>query len=807
MDRYVCIHGHFYQPPRENPWLEEVELQDSAYPYHDWNERVTAECYAPNAASRILAPDKSITEIVNNYSRISFNFGPTLMSWLERHEKEVHDAIIEADKQSLRRFSGHGSAIAQVYNHMIMPLANARDKRTQVIWGIGDFVHRFGRRPEGMWLAETAVDIKTLEALAEQEILFTILAPRQAWRIRKRGLRRWRDVSGGRIDPRMAYLCKLPSGRTINLFFYDGPIAQDIAFTGLLSSGVDFANRLLGSFDGGRADAQLTHVATDGETYGHHHRFGDMALAYCLHHIESKRLANLTVYGEVLRKHAPIYEVEILQNTSWSCIHGVERWRSNCGCNMGRDGWTQEWRQPLREAIDWLRDELAPLYEKGARGYVRDAWRARDDYIKVVLDRSNESVAAFFAAHASREFLDSDVAHLFRLLEMQRHAMLMYTSCGWFFDEISGIESIQVLAYAARAIQLAEKTAGVDLEPQFLERLERAPSNVPEHSSGAAVYRSLVRPMMVDLLRVGAHYAVSSLFEDYAEESTIYAYKATRESHELNESGRQKLAVGCARLRSNVTAAESRIVYAVLHLGDHNLLGGVREFVDHESFQEMRRDTKEAFNRSDLPEIIRLMDKHFETHNYSLWHLFRDEQRKVWDRILNSTLEEVAGSFRRTYNHHSPIMRAMREQRVPIPKALVVSAELTVDGDLRRAIESDEFDSAHVAGLIEEVKRWGFEVDRPTLGFVASMRAHEFLESFMYTPQDSSPLEEIYSMLVVLEPLALPLELFKVRNQLFLIRKQMLAQMIERGRHGDAEAAKWIDRFVRLTDYLRHKDA
>jgi alpha-amylase/alpha-mannosidase (GH57 family) len=807
MNRQICIHGHFYQPPRENPWLEEVELQDSAYPYHDWNERITAECYAPNAASRILAADKSITEIVNNYSRISFNFGPTLMSWMARHAKEVHAAIVEADRESRKRFSGHGAAIAQVYNHLIMPLANARDKRTQVVWGIEDFRHRFGRRPEGMWLAETAVDTATLEALAEQEILFTILAPRQAGRIRKLNLRRWRDASGGRLDTRRAYRCRLPSGRAIDLFFYDGPIAQDVAFGGLLANGVEFANRLLGAFDASRTDAQLVSLATDGETYGHHHRFGDMALAYCLHHIESNRLARLTVFSEFLEQHPPIHEVEIIQNTSWSCAHGVERWRSNCGCNAGRKDWSQAWRGPLRAALDWLRDEMAILYDRAMAEYVRDPWRARDDYIHIILDRSLENVAQFFAAHATREWSKDDEVRAFRLLEMQRHAMLMYTSCGWFFDEISGIETTQVLAYAARAIQLAKKVTGVDLEPRFIELLGRAPSNLAEHPTGAEVYASFVKPMMVDLLRVGAHYAVSSLFKDYPDETTIYAYTARRGTYERNEAGRQKLAIGSAHLRSNVTAAESQISYAVLHLGDHNLLGGVREFVDEESFARMRRDVKEAFDRSDLAEIIRLMDKHFETHNYSLWHLFRDEQRKVWDRILRSTLDEVAGSFRSIYSHHYPIMRAMREQRAPIPKALLVTAELTINSDLRRAIEGAEFDAAQVAGLIEEVSRWRFEVDRTTLGFVASRRAQMLIEQFRLAPQESAPLEKLYAMLAALEPLALPLDLFKVRNQLFVTSKQMLGEMIERNMRGDRAATEWIERFIRLSDYLRLKSA
>jgi alpha-amylase/alpha-mannosidase (GH57 family) len=807
MNRQICIHGHFYQPPRENPWLEEVELQDSAYPYHDWNERITAECYAPNAASRILAADKSITEIVNNYSRISFNFGPTLMSWMARHAREVHAAIVEADRESRRRFNGHGAAIAQVYNHMIMPLANRRDQRTQVIWGVEDFLHRFGRRPEGMWLAETAVDLATLEALAEQEILFTILAPRQAGRVRKLNLRRWRDVSGGRIDSRMAYRCRLPSGRSINLFFYDGPTAQEVAFGGLLASGVEFANRLLGALDSDRDATQLVNVATDGETYGHHHRFGDMALAYCLHHIEANHLGRLAVYGEFLEQHPPTHEVEIIEKTSWSCTHGVERWRSNCGCNMGRKDWSQLWRRPLREALDWLRDEMATLYEKTMAEYVRDPWRARDDYIRVLLDRGDENVARFFTAHAVREWSKDDEVRAFRLLEMQRHAMLMYTSCGWFFDEISGIETTQVMAYAARAIQLAQKTTGIDLEPEFIKRLSAAPSNLAEHPTGADVYRSFVKPMQVDLLRVGAHYAVSSLFEDYADEVTIYAYKAKRQMYERREAGRQKLAIGSAHLRSNVTAAESQISFAVLHLGDHNLLGGVREFVDQASFAAMRNDIKEAFDRSDLAEIIRLMDKHFETHNYSLWHLFRDEQRKVWGRILETTLDEVTASFRSIYSHHYPIMRAMREQRAPIPKALRLTAELTINSDLRQAIESNEFDAAHVAGLIEEVNRWRFEVDRTTLGFVASLRAQELIEQFRRAPHDSAPLDRLYATLVALERLTLPLDLFKVRNQLFVTSKQMLGEMIERNMGSDRDATMWIERFIRLSDYLRLKSA
>ena len=342
MERYICIHGHFYQPPRENAWLESIEVQDSAYPYHDWNERITAECYAPNTASRILDGEGYITKLVNNYSKISFNFGPTLLSWLKDNHSDIYQAILEADRLSQENFSGHGSAMAQAYNHMIMPLANRRDKYTQVVWGIADFGHRFGRKPEGMWLPETAVDLETLDIMAEEGIKFTVLAPTQASRVRRIGADDWEDVSDASIDPTMAYRLNLPSGREIALFFYDGPISRNIAFEDTLDSGEKFAYRLTDAFSEERDWPQLVHIATDGETYGHHHRFGDMALAFALEYIEANNLAAITNYGEYLEKNPCTYEVEIFENTSWSCTHGVERWRSDCGDNSGGNpNWNQ----------------------------------------------------------------------------------------------------------------------------------------------------------------------------------------------------------------------------------------------------------------------------------------------------------------------------------------------------------------------------------------------------------------------------------------------------------------------------------
>jgi alpha-amylase/alpha-mannosidase (GH57 family) len=802
MNRFLCVHGHFYQPPRENPWLEEVELQDSAYPYHDWNERITAECYATNAAARILDQDHYIRDLVNNYSRISFNFGPTLLAWMEQRAPEVYQAIIEADHESRRRFSGHGSALAQAYNHLIMPLANSRDKRTQVVWGMRDFEHRFGRRPAGMWLPETAVDLETLDILVDHGVAFTILAPRQARRARRIGSKNWLDVSGSRIDPRRGYLCRLPSGRSLTLFFYDGPVSQDIAFNGLLNNGEALARRWIDAFTNAD-EPQLVHMATDGETYGHHHRFGEMALAYALDHVEARRLAQLTVYGEFLDRHPPLREVEIIENTSWSCVHGVERWRNDCGCNSGRAGWRQQWRAPLREAMNLLRDRLAEVYEQELGPLLPNPWLARDDYIAVILDRSPENVERFLARHAGRELESEEKIKALRLLEMQRHSMLMFTSCGWFFDEISGLETTQALGYAARAIQLAEKASGATLEPAFRLLLEHAPSNLPEYGDGARVYDKLVKPMMIDLMRVGAHYAVSSLFEDYQETTSINCYTAEREFYERKEAGRQKLAIGRARMRSDITWAEEAISFAVLHLGDHSLMGGVRKFLGEEAFETMRQQISEAFSRSDLPEIIRLMDRHFETHNYSLWHLFRDEQRRIFDRILASTLEGVEASFRQIYDHSYPIMQAMRELGIPLPTALLTPAEHALNANLRRLLEAEVPDLDQLRNLLDEVHKWGLGAEKAAIGFAASSRLTGMMERLRRDPHDQSLLSTIETMLQILQAAAIELDLMKAQQLFFHLARQHYQAKLKQAEGGDQSAQEWVKSFATLGDILR----
>ncbi|MBI2933009.1 MAG: DUF3536 domain-containing protein [Planctomycetes bacterium] len=768
MDRFVCIHGHFYQPPRENPWLEFIETQDSAYPYHDWNDRVTAECYAPNTASRILDGEGRIERIVNNYARISFNIGPTVLAWLESHAQDVYGAILEADRESRRRFGGHGSALAQPYNHMILPLANRRDKVTQVRWGLRDFEHRYRRRPEGMWLPETAVDVETLEVLAEHGLRFTILSQHQAARVRKIGESSWGEPLNGGIDPTTAYSITLPSGRRMALFFYDGPVSRAVAFERLLTRGEDFAHRLLGAFSERREWPQLVHVATDGETYGHHHRHGDMALAYALHYIEQNRLARLTNYGEFLEKHPPAHEVQIVEGTSWSCVHGVQRWRADCGCNSGgRPGWSQAWRGPLRESLDRLRDGAAPLFEKEARGLVVDPWAARDDYISLVLDRSAQSEERFFARHAAHPLSEDERVRALKLLELQRHAQLMYTSCGWFFDDISGIESVQVLQYAGRVLQLAREFLAAEMERPFLDLLERAKSNLPEHRDGRVIYEKFVRPSVLDLGRVGAHYAMSAIFDHYGERTDVYAYAVNREDVRLQTAGRATLGIGRARVSSKITHESARCQFVVLYSGDQNMVAGVRPFVDEAAYEKIAAEVTEAFGRGDLAEVRRRLEDRLGPGTYSLRFLFRDEQRNILRQILKSAMDEAEGLYRQLTEHHEPLLRFLHVEHMPVPRAFQAAAEFVLNRGLKRVLEADEPNLPRLKALLEAVQLDGVELDREGLGYTLKQTILRAIEALRPQAANLELLRRLKVLVDLAVDLPFEIDLWRAQNVIY----------------------------------------
>jgi len=797
MNKFICIHGHFYQPPRENPWLEAVELQDSAAPYHDWNERITFECYAPNARARLLDGDGRIEKIVSNYSRMSFNFGPTVLSWMKERQPEIHDAIVNADKKSRERFSGHGSALAQVYNHMILPLANARDKSTQVLWSIRDFAARFGRPPEGLWLAETAADDATLEVLAEQGIKFTILSPFQAARVRpldEKG--EWQDVNGGHVDPSMPYQVKLPSGRSMAVFFYDAPVAQAVAFEKLLANGEKFAARLMGAFDGGRNRDQLVHIATDGESYGHHFQFGDMALAIALNQIEKSEDVKLTVYGEYLESHPPTHEAQIHQGSAWSCSHGVERWKSDCGCNSGgHGGWNQQWRAPLRQALDWLRDQLAPIFETRGKEFLKNPWLARDEYIAVILDRAPETRAKFFAQHAVRELNEAEQTTVLRLLEMQRHAMLMFTSCGWFFDEISGLETVQVIQYAARALQLAHALAPEDLEPGFLAILEQAKSNIPANQNGRVIYEKFVKPAVMTRETVAAHYAISSVFEGYGPEARIFAYTVQQLDRQFSTAGNARLALGRIKVAFAVTSASDILTYGVLYMGEHHLNCGVRIYQNEESYAALVAETQAAFARADFPEIIRVMDKHFGKANYSLKNLFRDEQQKVLNQILAATRDEIHNTYRLLTDRYAPLIRFLNDLHLPALNALAPATEFVINAELRKQFENGHVDAERVKSLIAEARTTKAALEADALAFAVKKHLDRLSDELFKSPEDLELLQRLTNSTVLLPELPLRVNLWKPQNIYDQLRGKMVPTIEERG---NEKSRAWLQQFRTL---------
>ena len=807
MERYVCIHGHFYQPPRENPWLESVEMQYSAYPYHDWNERITAECYAPNTTSRILDDDNRIINMVNNYTKISFNFGPTLLAWMENTHPDVYRAILEADNESRKLYSGHGSAIAQCYNHMIMPLSNKRDKYTQVIWGIEDFKHRFQREPEGMWLPETAVDLETLDILSEIGIKFTILAPHQAKRMRELGTENWADVNGS-IDPTMAYELVLPSGRKIAIFFYDGPVSRAVAFEQLLRNGKDFARRLTGLFSEECKHPQLVNIATDGETYGHHQSYGDMALAYAINYIESNQLAKITNYGEFLEKHPPTHQVEIIENTSWSCSHGVERWWKDCGCNSGsHPGWNQSWRTPLRESMDWLRDDLAPKYEEKARALLKEPWKARDEYIRVILDRSPQNTKRFFSEHTTKSLTQSEIITAFKLLELQRQAMLMYTSCGWFFDELSGIETVQVIDYAGRVVQIAEELFGNSTEENFLERLGAAKSNLPEHGNGRLLYEKWVKPAIVDLQKVAAHYAISSLFEDYGEISKIYCYDIEAQDNQKGDCGKTRIVVGRAKVTSQITNESLIVSFGVLHFGDHNVSAGVREYRGEEAYNDMLNEMINTCSTGDFPATIRLLDKHFNTSTYSLKSLFKDEQQKVLARVLESTLAEVESAYRQVYQNYYPLVRFLTDLGNPLPRSLQSTIEFIINTDLRRAFSSDTLDIELIKKLLNDVKLWDIHLDTGEFGYLLRQTLERKMSELVSKPEDRASISEMLVLVEMAVSLPFYVEKAGVQNLYYHIMRTFYSEYSKKAKDGDETARNWVSKFTELGEKLAIKVA
>ncbi len=785
MEKFICIHGHFYQPPRENAWLEEIELQESAAPYHDWNERIDSECYNPNANSRVLNDEGKIIDIVNNYSKISFNFGPTLLSWLEKYSPETYSGILKADKESMKNFGGHGSAMAQVYNHLIMPLCNRRDKETQVKWGIYDFEKRFKRKPEGMWLAETAVDYETLEVLAEHDIKFTVLAPRQAKAFRKIGEENW---SQG-VNSQFHYICNLPSGKKITLFFYDGDGSQAVAFKGLLKDGKELANNLINSFNIFSGDHPLVHIATDGESYGHHHRYGDMALAYCIRYIEENKLANLTNYGQFMNLFEAEYEIEIHENSSWSCVHGIERWRSNCGCNTGGTSWNQEWRKPLRDTLNWLRDHLAEVYEREMKFFNKDVWGLRNKYINIILDRNIVNVEKFIKENAPENLDEEQTTKFIRLMEMQRQCLLMFTSCAWFFDEISGIETVQVLQYANRAIQLAERESDVHLEEEFIGRLSYIKSNIEDYDNGAVIYKRFVEPSRLTLTSVGMHYAVASLFDEEPESLNILSYRCQSEYFERFEAGIQKMVIGSTKINSKITLSEKQFYFVAIYLGQHHIIGSGTDSITPEAFTSMSEKLKKAFSSSSLAQVLQLKQHYIPTHNFSIRELFKDEQIKVLNKILEENIQQAEENYRDIYRKNYHLLNLMRENKLQFPNILRHNLEIVLNKDLEQFFKSKPRNNKKLDSLVDEFKRWDIIPYQNQLMKPASNHIIQSLYELEQEDYNIKAIERVIGTISACDTIGLKLFRRRLQNQIFKLGNNFIKRLY--GKASIEKNEKW----------------
>ncbi len=795
MERYICIHGHFYQPPRENPWLDRIEAQESAYPYHDWNERVNAECYAPIAVSRILDGAGRIIRIVNNYEKINFNFGPTLLSWIEWHSPHIYGKIIEADRLSLASRSGHGNAMAQAYNHMIMPLAGRRDKVTQVVWGVRDFSRRFGRHPEGMWLPEAAVDTETLEIMSGLGIRFTILSPGQARAVRPLGREEWTAVPGGSIDTTRPYLCRLPSGAEMNIIFYDGGISHDVSFGDLLNSGEAFAKRLFEASTAASDHSPIINIATDGETYGHHHKFGEMALAYAVDRIEGDPGVRLTNYAEYLSRNSPAHEVQIVENTSWSCAHGVERWRSDCGCSTGgHPEWNQQWRAPLRRSLDRLRERLAGVYEEFSSGLLRDPWEARNDYIDVILERTEGVKDAFLKEHAVKPLNSLDRVTAFRLLEMQRNAMLMYTSCGWFFEDISGIETVQILRYAARAIELAAEVSGRWFEEEFLSGLSEAKSNVEELGNGADIYRRSVLPSRADLRRAAVHVAISSFFEDYPEKTELYCYGVERLAYEKLKHDDTEVAIGRLRVSSLITEEAKSLVFAALQLGSYDYNCAVTDDTGGESYTRMKEEILSGFSRGDLPGVLRVVQRCFGPERYTIKDLFKDEQHRLLDVIMRDTIDDIERNFEGVYEKNAFLMGLLEEFGHRIPGVLKMATEIALKRELQQAVQDSRVDTERIGYLLREMKRWHVELDRKWLEMLLRRRLEEEMRRFSETP-DTEHLERVNEVLSTVFLFPVEVNLWTAQN---IYHEMLLSVYPEVLRCEESGIRIWREGFLHL---------
>jgi alpha-amylase/alpha-mannosidase (GH57 family) len=697
MDRAFVVHGHFYQPPRENPWTEVVAREPSAAPAHDWNERITDECYRPNGWARIVDDRGRVVAIVDDYAHLSFNVGPTLLSWLEAHHPDVLARMVDGDRLG-------GGAIAQAYNHMILPLADERDVRTQVRWGLADFRHRFGREAQGIWLPETAVNDDVLRVLAEEGVGFTILAPNQAVAVRPLDADAWHDVADGSIDGSHAYRWVDPhdEAKTVDLVFYDGGLSHDLAFS--LSS--MSAEALVA-----RADREgLTMAATDGETFGHHHTFAERTLAYALPVVAAREGVQVTNVAAFLADHPPAWQVRV-RESAWSCAHGVGRWKEDCGCSTGaHPGADQRWRAPLRQALDLLRDAGVEVFERRGKAVLGDPWAARDAYVDVVL--GGRTVESFAEEHVT-----GDLVEALTLLEQQRHALLMYTSCAWFFWDLAGLETVQCLRYAARAVDLLAELGEEPPTAAFLAVLAEARSNRPGEGTGADVWRTHVEPARVDPARAAAHVALAGLLARRPE-GEVVAWEIVEDHHRADQRGALRTDAGTVTLRHKRTRRVTRHTYAVMLIGALEVLGAVRPADDDRDAADLA-GLFDGLDRGDrLSVLLRYVGERFGPDEFGLDRALPDAADQIVAGAAANVEKRFASTFERLYAFNREEILSLARAGLPLPPAVRLPAEAALARRLEAEISAQQGSwdpHAYEAALatVKEAHLLGLTIDAP----------------------------------------------------------------------------------------------
>lgn len=793
---FFVIHGHFYQPPREEPWLEEILTQPGAAPYHDWNERIDDQCYAPNGNSRVLDGRGRVLDLVNNYTYLSFDFGPTLLSWLRRKSLASYEQVIRADYESAKLF-GHGSALACAYNHMILPLANKRDRETQVSWGIKDFVFHFGRDPEGLWLPEAAVNYPTLEVLADHKIKFTVLSPYSARAVRPIGSKKWQEVKDGRLDITQPYRCHLPGqGKYVDIFFYDGPISSDLSFTNLMNDAGDLADRFKFSFPPVKGRDRVASIATDGETFGHHHPFADMCLAFLFAREGPKKNLHFVNFAQYLAEHEPTWEVQLAEaaeGTSWSCAHGVERWRADCGCSTySQPGWDQKWRGPLRQALDWLRDELALIFGLEAVKYLHNPWLARNDYVEVINQRKPAVQEKFLQKHARRLLNVQEKVNVWKLLESERYAQLMYTSCGWFFAELSGIETVQDLKYAARALELAQEFTTKDLKKTFLTKLALAKSNLPQYGDGRGVWQKLVEPSQTGWANVACHGAILTLLEDFSAKQ-VYQFAITKNQETRQTKGANLLLAGQLSLQSLTTMEATQWVYLLLVPRNGQARCYLRQTADDKYFNKVESHLT-ALPDSSLKVLIGQIEKLLGTKYLTLADTFFEQYTGVVHALLKNRLGRLRQKIAQIYQVDKEILDYFIKIGWPLPEEMRTITQYVLNWRLDELLEGlgqafEVENYCEVRQIVETARRLGVALELAKLARDFNRMILAQMDGFRKNPQHKDGVR-LKLFIELGREMKLDLALTRIQNAFWKILRETYPAQFEQWTKDKKEAGR-----------------